>query len=94
MDVSDLQALSKMELTQVNHNTMLFFTSLPPPPSQGKTVMQYRKGLKRLLQKEMKKRKKLSELGLDYDFPGYKSKVETSCSTHTLTNSHMVFKDE
>ena len=52
-------------------------------------MVQYKKGVKRLLLKEKKKRNKLSELGLDYDFPGYKS-----MTTHSHMPRHVVFKDE
>lgn len=48
---------------------------------------QYKKNLKRLLQAENKKRRKLAALGVDYEFPGYRSKVQ-STTTH-----HIVFED-
>lgn len=56
-------------------------------------MVQYRKEVRRLLLKEKKKRKKISELGLDYDFPGYRSKVQTSTTTHIHMPRHVVFDE-
>ena len=55
-------------------------------------MSQYKKNLKRLVQAENKKRKKLASLGVDYEFPGYRSEVQSG-SSHSAIPSHIVFED-
>jgi len=52
---------------------------------QGKSSVQYKRSLKRLLKSERKKKKLLSSLGVDYTFPGY--------SSHSHTSQHLIFQD-
>ena len=40
---------------------------------QEKTEKEHGKQVKNILKKENKKRKKMKELGIDYEFPGYVS---------------------
>ena len=48
--------------------------------------------MSRLLFKEERKRKRLAELGLDYEFTGYRGLCETSATAKTP--SHIIFTDE
>jgi nucleolar protein 15 len=52
------------------------FKTLRKKHNKPKTKEQQAKTVNRLLSKEEKKRQQLKELGIDYDFPGYKACVE------------------
>ena len=58
---------------------------------QGRGVSQHRRRVSNLLESEEKKREKLKDLGVDYDFPGYKAALRDT-SQHRLPE-HVHFQD-
>jgi len=54
---------------------------------QEKTDKEHGKQVKNILKKENKKRKKMKELGIDYEFPGYVSHfcVDLPCNLAKLS---------
>lgn len=61
------------------------------PQLQYRTVVQHKHRIKRLLQRERKKRKDLQKMGLGYSFPGYEASVKKSC--YAKSASHIVFEE-
>ena len=59
---------------------------------QPRTVSEVQKRVTRLLTREERKRKRLEELGLDYQFYGYRGLCNTTATAKTAT--HIVFTDE
>lgn len=64
----------------------------PPPLPQPRTVSEVQKRVTRLLSREKRKRKRLEELGLDYQFTGYRGICDTTATAKTPT--HVIFTDE
>lgn len=51
--------------------------------NKEKTDKEYEKQVSNILKKEQKKRKKMKDLGIDYEFPGYASEVKAKHPKHT-----------
>ncbi|KAL9966246.1 hypothetical protein ACROYT_G024294 [Oculina patagonica] len=51
--------------------------------NKTKTDEEHQKQVKNILRKEQKKRKKMKDLGIDYEFPGYASEIKTKHPKHT-----------
>lgn len=51
--------------------------------NKPKTDEEHQKQVSNILKKENKKRKKMKDLGIDYDFPGYASEIQTKRPKHT-----------
>ena len=55
-------------------------------------MSEVQKRVTRLLSREQRKRKRLAELGLDYQFTGYRGVCDTTATAKTST--HIIFTDE
>ena len=55
-------------------------------------MSEVQKRVTRLLSREQRKRKRLAELGLDYQFTGYRRLCDTTATAKTST--HIIFADE
>lgn len=51
--------------------------------NKEKSKKEHEKQVENILKKEKRKRKKIKDLGIDYDFPGYASEVKTKLPKHT-----------
>ena len=59
---------------------------------QPRSVPEAQRRLARMLSRESRKRKRLAELGLDYQFPGYRG-VAVAMGT-TVKPTHLTFTEE
>jgi nucleolar protein 15 len=60
---------------------------------QPRTQREIGKRVKGLLRRESKRRKRLKDLGIDYDFPGYVSCIKSN--EHLIkTSKHTIFNEE
>ena len=80
---------SQLSLCTV-HSPSLFLSS--PPLPQPRSVPEARKRFSRLLSREGRKRRRLAELGLDYEFSGYHGICDAMATTKKPT--HITFTDE
>lgn len=60
--------------------------------NKGQTVQEHHCRVRRLLQREKRKREKLSNMGIDYDFPGYATSAKNSDQAKIPT--HILFNPE
>ncbi|XP_020601565.1 MKI67 FHA domain-interacting nucleolar phosphoprotein-like [Orbicella faveolata] len=51
--------------------------------NKPKTHEEHQKQVSNILKKEQKKRKKMKDLGIEYDFPGYVSEIKIKRPKHT-----------
>ena len=65
---------------------------LLPHALQPRSVPETRKRFSRLLSRESRKRRRLAELGVDYEFPGYRGISEAMATTKKPT--HITFTEE
>ena len=68
----------------------LMWRSGHPLSSQPRSVAESQRRLSRLLSCERRKRRRLAELGVDYQFPGYLS----AAGTRGEQAAHITFTDE